>query len=62
LYPEVVGMPADRPERVPGAVPAQIHYTRHDGEGLQRMERFFDVRVEDLVSRTNRAGRSRRCQ
>jgi kynurenine formamidase len=30
-------------------MPAQIHYVRHDGEGLQQMQRFFGVRPEDLV-------------
>jgi len=30
-------------------MPAAIHYIRHDGEGLQQMQRFFGVRPEDLV-------------
>jgi kynurenine formamidase len=30
-------------------MPAQIHYVRHDGEGLQQMQRFLGVRPEDLV-------------
>jgi kynurenine formamidase len=30
-------------------MPAQIHYDRHDGEGLKQMEQFFGVRPEDLV-------------
>jgi kynurenine formamidase len=30
-------------------MPAQIHYVRHDGEGLKQMEQFFGVRPEDLV-------------
>jgi kynurenine formamidase len=30
-------------------MPAQIHYVRHDGEGLQQMQRFFGVRPDDLV-------------
>jgi kynurenine formamidase len=30
-------------------IPAQIHYARHDGEGLQQMQQFFGVRPEDLV-------------
>src|SRR5262249_38097934 len=30
-------------------MPAQIHYVRHDGEGLQQMQQFFGVRPEDLV-------------
>jgi kynurenine formamidase len=29
--------------------PAQIHYARHDAEGLQQMRQFFGVRPEDLV-------------
>jgi kynurenine formamidase len=29
--------------------PARIHYLRHDGEGLQQMQRFFGVKAEDLV-------------
>jgi kynurenine formamidase len=30
-------------------LPARIHYVRHDGEGLQQMQRFLGVRPEDLV-------------
>src|SRR5262245_44967336 len=30
-------------------LPAHIHYVRHEGEGLQQMQRFFGVRPEDLV-------------
>ena len=30
-------------------MPAQIHYVRHDAEGLQQMQQFFGVRPEDLV-------------
>jgi kynurenine formamidase len=30
-------------------MPAQIHYVRHDGEGLAQMQRYFGVRPEDLV-------------
>jgi kynurenine formamidase len=30
-------------------MPAQIHYVRHDGEGLQQIQQFFGVRPEDLV-------------
>src|SRR5262249_30346447 len=30
-------------------MPAQIHYVRHDTEGLEQMQRFFGVRSEDLV-------------
>lgn len=30
-------------------LPAEIHYVRHDGEGLQHMQRFFGVKPEDLV-------------
>src|SRR6516165_6127124 len=30
-------------------MPAQIDYVRHDGEGLQQMQRFFGVRPDDLV-------------
>lgn len=30
-------------------MPAKIHYVRHDGEGLEQMQRFFGVRTEDLV-------------
>ena len=30
-------------------LPAQIHYVRHDGEGLEQMQRFFGVKPEDLV-------------
>ncbi len=28
---------------------AQIRYIRHDGEGLQQMQRYFGVKPEDLV-------------
>lgn len=30
-------------------VPARIHYSRHDGEGLAQMQQFLGVRPEDLV-------------
>src|SRR5690349_20135634 len=30
-------------------MPAQIHYVRHEDEGLEQMRRFFGVRPEDLV-------------
>jgi kynurenine formamidase len=30
-------------------MPAQIHYVRHDGEGLQQMQQFFGARPEDLI-------------
>jgi kynurenine formamidase len=30
-------------------MPAQIRYTRHDGEGLRQMQQFFGVTPEDLV-------------
>ena len=30
-------------------MPPQIRYARHDGEGLQQMQRFLGVRPEDLV-------------
>src|SRR5262249_7668581 len=30
-------------------LPAQIHYVRHDGEGLHQMQHFFGVKAEDLV-------------
>ncbi len=30
-------------------LPAQIHYVRHDGEGLEQMRRFFGVKPEDLA-------------
>jgi kynurenine formamidase len=30
-------------------MPAEIRYVRHDGEGLQQMQRFFGVKAEDLV-------------
>jgi kynurenine formamidase len=30
-------------------LPAQIHYVRHDGEGLEQMRQFFGVRPDDLV-------------
>jgi kynurenine formamidase len=30
-------------------MPAQIHYVRHDGEGLEQMQRYFGVRPDDLV-------------
>jgi kynurenine formamidase len=30
-------------------IPAQIHYVRHDGEGLEQMQCFFGVRAADLV-------------
>jgi kynurenine formamidase len=30
-------------------MPAQIHYVRHEAEGLEQMRQFFGVRPEDLV-------------
>lgn len=30
-------------------IPAQIHYVRHEGEGLEQMQRFFGVKPEDLI-------------
>ncbi len=30
-------------------LPAQIHYVKHDAEGLQQMQQFFGVSPEDLV-------------
>jgi kynurenine formamidase len=30
-------------------LPAQVRYARHDGEGLQQMQRLLGVRPEDLV-------------
>lgn len=30
-------------------LPARIHYVRHDGEGLEQMQRFFGIKSEDLV-------------
>src|SRR5262245_48130149 len=30
-------------------MPAQIHYVRHDGEGLAQMQQFFGVKPQDLV-------------
>jgi kynurenine formamidase len=36
-------------EAVSEPIPAQIHYHRHDGEGLQQMRRFLGVKPEDLV-------------
>ena len=30
-------------------MPARIQYVRHDGQGLEQMERFFGVKPEDLV-------------
>jgi kynurenine formamidase len=30
-------------------MPAQIRYVRHDGEGLEQMQRFLGVKREDLV-------------
>jgi kynurenine formamidase len=30
-------------------MPARIHYVRHNGEGLEQMQRFFGVKPEDLV-------------
>src|SRR5438132_6109267 len=30
-------------------LPAKIHYVRHEGEGLQQMQRFFGVKTDDLV-------------
>ncbi len=30
-------------------MPARIHYVRHEGEGLQQMQRFLGVKAEDLV-------------
>jgi kynurenine formamidase len=30
-------------------MPARIHYVRHDGEGLERMQQFFGVTPADLV-------------
>jgi kynurenine formamidase len=30
-------------------MPAEIHYVRHDCEGLQQMRQFFGVKPEDLV-------------
>ena len=30
-------------------IPAEIHYVRHDDEGLQQMRQFFGVKSEDLV-------------
>jgi kynurenine formamidase len=30
-------------------MPAHIHYVRHEGEGLEQMQRFFGVRPEDLT-------------
>ena len=30
-------------------IPAQIRYTRHDGEGLQQMQHYFGVKPEALV-------------
>lgn len=30
-------------------MPARIHYVRHEGEGLQQMQKFFGVAPEDLV-------------
>src|SRR5215471_12992398 len=30
-------------------MPAQIHYVRHESEGLEQMQRFFGVTAEDLV-------------
>lgn len=30
-------------------LPGKIHYVRHDGEGLEQMQRFFGVKPSDLV-------------
>lgn len=30
-------------------MPGKIHYVRHDGEGVEQMQRFFGVKREDLV-------------
>jgi kynurenine formamidase len=30
-------------------MPAQIHYVRHEGEGLTQMQQFFGVKPEDLT-------------
>jgi kynurenine formamidase len=30
-------------------LPADIHYVRHDGDGLRQMQQFFGVKPEDLV-------------
>lgn len=31
-------------------LPAQIHYVRHEDEGLEQMRRFFGVKPDDLVA------------
>ncbi len=36
-------------EAVSEPMPAEIHYVRHDGEGLRQMGQFFGVKPEDLV-------------
>ena len=30
-------------------MPARIHYVRHEAEGLEQMQKFFGVKVDDLV-------------